>query len=92
MGQAVRSNSGYRGRETQYPGETLNLTGPRGARILWKSGIVELALALLTATPVLAQMGQQPARARNTGGTRGPANGEPSNAPGSGPTRLPLLP
>ncbi|HUO93766.1 MAG TPA: hypothetical protein VMU22_12630 [Rhizomicrobium sp.] len=52
-----------------------------------KFGVVEIALALLTATPVLAQMSQAPASTSNTGGTKGPANGAPSAAPGSGSTR-----
>lgn len=52
---------------------------------MFKQGIAGLCLALLTATPVLAQMaGTPPASTSNTGGTQGPANGEPPNASGSG--------
>ena len=58
-----------------------------------KNGIVGLSLALLTATPVLAQMAATPpASTSNTGGTQGPANGEPPKAPGSGAGSTPTTP
>lgn len=50
---------------------------------MFRQGIVGLSLALLTATPVLAQMGSPPANASNAGGTQEPANGEPPKAPGA---------
>ncbi len=58
---------------------------------MFKQGIAGLSLALLTATPVLAQMGAPPAGTGNTGATQGPANGEPAKAPGTGsaPTSCP---
>jgi hypothetical protein len=50
---------------------------------MFRQGIVGLSLALLTATPVLAQMGAAPAGASNTGGTQVPATGAPPKALGS---------
>jgi hypothetical protein len=55
---------------------------------MFKQGIVGLSLALLTATPVLAQMGAPPPSTGNTGGTQGPAKGEPPKAPGAGSTPI----
>jgi hypothetical protein len=55
---------------------------------MFRQGIVGMSLALLTATPVLAQMGSPPASASNTGGTQGQAKvatgyGNPNgNGPG----------
>ena len=57
---------------------------------MFKQGIVGLSLALLTATPVLAQMGAPPANTGNTGGTQAPANGEQPKTPaGAIPTSCP---
>src|ERR1700678_2877843 len=53
---------------------------------MFGQGIVGLSLALLTATPVLAQMGSPPGSASNTGGTQALASGEPPKAPVAGPT------
>jgi hypothetical protein len=53
---------------------------------MFTQGIVGLSLGLLTATPVLAQMGSLPARASNTGGARMPAAGQPPKVLGTGTT------
>jgi hypothetical protein len=53
---------------------------------MFRQGIVGLSLALLTATPVLAQMGSPPADARNTGGTQASANGQLPKTPVAGST------